>query len=51
MFDYSFFKSMSASRRSDSTPDSRRVPLGARDYRAFRTVPAALQTATAVCSQ
>ena len=36
---------------SDSTPDRRRVPLCVHDYRAFRTVQAALQTATAVVSK
>ena len=37
----------SASRHSDSTPGSRRVPLCVHDYRAFRTVQAVLQTAAA----
>ena len=40
------FHRVSASRQSDSTPDSRRVSLCVDDYRAFRTVQAALQTAT-----
>ena len=44
------FHCMSAGRYSDSTPDSRRVPLRVPDYRAFRTVQAALQTTTAVVS-
>ena len=41
---------MSTSRHSDSTPDSKRVPLCVHDYRAFRTMQAALQTTTAVVS-
>ena len=45
-----FFHCLSAGRHSDSTPDSRRVPLSVHDYRAFRTVQAALQTAIAVVS-
>ena len=40
-----------ASRHSDSTPDSRGVPLCVHDYRALCTVQAALQTVTAVSSQ
>ena len=44
------FHCMPASRRSDSTPGSRRLPLCAHDYRALRAVEAALQTATAVVS-
>ena len=45
-----FFHSMSASRHSDSTPDSRRQPLCVHDERAFRAVQAALQTTTAILS-
>ena len=45
-----FFHCLSAGRHSDSTPDGRRVPLSVHDYRAFRTVQAALQTAIAVVS-
>ena len=43
---------MSASRHSDSTPDSGRVPLRVHQLpaRVFRTVLAALQTATVVVS-
>ena len=42
---------MAAGRRSNSTPDSRCVPLLCdHDYRAVRTVEATLQTATAVVS-
>ena len=41
---------ISASRHSDRTPDSRRLPLCVRDYRSFRSVEATLQTATAVVS-
>ena len=37
-----------ASRHSDSTPDSRRVPLSVHDYRAFYTVQTAPQKAPAV---
>ena len=43
-----FVLRMSASRRSDSTPDCRSVTLCIHDYRAFRTVQAAPLTATAV---
>ena len=43
-----FVHSMPASRHSDSTPDSKRVPLCVHDYRAFRTVQTAFHTATAV---
>ena len=41
---------MSASRHLDSTLDIRRVFLCVYDYRTFRTVQAALQTAAAVVS-
>ena len=42
---------MSASRHSDSTPDSRRVTsLCVHDYRALRALQAALQAAAAVVS-
>ena len=41
---------MSARRRFDGTPDSRRVPLCVHDYRAFRTVQEAFQSTTAVVS-
>ena len=41
---------MSASRHLDSTLDIRRVSLCVHDYRAFRTVQAALQTEAAVVS-
>ena len=44
------FHCMPASRLSDSTPESRRAPLCVHDYRAFRTVQAARQAATAVVS-
>ena len=44
------FHWMSVSRHSESTPDSRRVPLCVHVHRAFRTVQAALQTAAAVVS-
>ena len=44
------FHCMSASRHSDSTPDIRRASLCVHDYRALRTVQAALQTAAAVVS-
>ena len=44
------FHRISAGRHSGSTLDSRRVPLCVHDYRAFRTVQAPLQTATAVVS-
>ena len=44
------FHCMSASRHSDSTPDTRRVSLCAHDYHACRTVQAALQGAAAVVS-
>ena len=50
-FDCSFLTPYPASRHSDSTPDSRRVPLCVHDYLAFHTVQAALQTATAVVSR
>ena len=43
-----FLHGMPARCHSDTTPDSRRVLLRVHDCRAFRAVPAALQTATAV---
>ena len=45
-----FFHRMPPSCHSDITPGSRSVPLCVHDYRAFRTVHAALQTATAIVS-
>ena len=45
-----FFHCMPPGRHSDSTPDSRHVSLCVHDYRAFRTVQAALQTGIAVVS-
>ena len=45
-----FFHYTFASRHSDNTPDSRRVPFSVHESRAFRTMQAALRTATAVVS-